>query len=186
MHNICYLEEAENVNRAEVLEYIESTARVDGDGYSGPLKWHTEIPPMENRDAAQKKIESLDRGWYDDHAVRYYSYENAEETKKMKDIKRQIKETQEKSANYAKEHSVMMFKSEFVGCKNCGSKIAKKYLRNDHCPVCYKDLRSETTLKTLEGYKEKIEKLWQAVEDEKKKQINKREVRWLIKYEYHS
>lgn len=186
MHNVNYLDRPENVDRSEVLEYIETVAEEDGDGYSGPIKWHTEIPPLESWEAAQKKIEKLDRGWYDDHAVRYYSYSNAEETKKIKDIKRRIKETQVKIENYTKEHSVLTFKSEFVGCKKCGSKIAKRYLRSERCPVCYTDLRSETTIKTLDGYKKKIETLLKSIEDEKKKQAGKREVRWLIKYEYHS
>ena len=39
-------------------------------GYHGNLKFHEE-PVYKNRDEAMKAIEQLDKGWYDDHAVRY-------------------------------------------------------------------------------------------------------------------
>jgi hypothetical protein len=39
-------------------------------GYHGDLKFHEE-PVYKNRDEAKKAIEQLDKGWYDDHAVRY-------------------------------------------------------------------------------------------------------------------
>ena len=42
----------------------------ESSGYHGNLKFHTE-PVYANREAALAAIERLDKGWYDDHAVRY-------------------------------------------------------------------------------------------------------------------
>lgn len=39
-------------------------------GYHGNMTIHNDII-CKNREEAEKKIEQLDRGWYDDHAVRY-------------------------------------------------------------------------------------------------------------------
>lgn len=39
-------------------------------GYHGDLKFHKE-PVYKNRDEAKAAITKMDRGWYDDHAVRY-------------------------------------------------------------------------------------------------------------------
>ena len=39
-------------------------------GYHGNLTFHKE-PVYRNREEAEKAIEKFDKGWYDDHAVRY-------------------------------------------------------------------------------------------------------------------
>ena len=39
-------------------------------GYHGDLTFHKE-PVYKNREEAMAAIEKLDKGWYDDHAVRY-------------------------------------------------------------------------------------------------------------------
>ena len=42
----------------------------ESSGYHGDLKFHKE-PVYKNRDEAMEAISKLDKGWYDDHAVRY-------------------------------------------------------------------------------------------------------------------
>ena len=39
-------------------------------GYHGNMTFHKE-PVYKNREEAEKAIDKMDRGWYDDHAVRY-------------------------------------------------------------------------------------------------------------------
>lgn len=186
MHNIHYCSDPENVDRGKVMAYITDYAERDGDGYVGPMHWHDEIPPLEDRAAAEAKIKELDKGWYDDHAVRYYDHSDAKPTKKMGEIAQRRAETKEKMKQYAAAHSVRSFKADFVGCPNCGSKLARKRLTSERCPVCYTDLRSETTLKKLEEYGQKIERLDDQIEQEKKKQKAARKIMWLVKFEYHS
>ncbi len=184
-HIVGYMEVSENCDRAGVLADIQFEAEREGDGYPGGVKWHDNVGPLGSRDEAEKWIRDHDNGWYDDHAVRFYSYYNAKTTKKMDDIRRRIGETSEKLAKYTKEHSVQKQKAEFIGCSECGSKLARNRLRGEICPVCGTDLRSKTTLETIKGYEDKIKSLWEKIEEEKKKQKNIRETLWLVKYEYH-
>lgn len=42
----------------------------ESSGYHGQITFHKE-PVYKNREEAEAAIEKLDRGWYDDHAVRF-------------------------------------------------------------------------------------------------------------------
>jgi hypothetical protein len=75
---------------------------------------------------------------------------------KFKSLWIRISETQTKKLAYAKEHSVRNFKAKLVACPSCESKVNKKFVKYDKCPVCDKDLRSKTTINTLRGYEDKI------------------------------
>jgi hypothetical protein len=185
MHNIGYMSQPENVKRDWVMSVISQEAEDNGDGYYGPMHWHDEIKPLENREAAEARIKQLDRGWYNDHAVRYYSYDDAKVTNKMVEYRQQIAKLQKKKAEYAEKNSVRNFKADYIGCKQCGSKVSRKHLCTDFCPVCHNDLRSETTKTTLLNYDARIRELWNKIEEEKKKQKSAKKTMWLIKYEYH-
>ena len=71
-HAIRHLDYHCSVSEKAILRDINSCAydREESSGYHGNLKFHTE-PVYKTRDEAQKAIEKLDKGWYDDHAVRY-------------------------------------------------------------------------------------------------------------------
>lgn len=182
-HVVGYLSEKENCNRKLVMSAIVERAERDGDGYDGGVKWHDEVKPLANRDEAEAFIRAKDNGWYDDHAVRYYDYSGAKVTKKIGELQTKARELAEKRAAYEKEHSVRTFKAALISCHKCGSKLAREYLKSDRCPLCYTDLRSDTTLETLKKYEERKKEVLEQIEKEKQKQTG--EVRWLIKYEYH-
>ena len=79
------------------------------------------------------------------------------------------------------------FKSDFVGCKHCGSKINREYIRSNACPVCRGDMRSDTTQKRLENMRAKVNRLSNDIKDEEKKLAEKHgQVCWLVKFEYHT
>ena len=185
-HAINYITEPENVDKKAVMASIQEVAARDGDGYPGRVKWHSELPVYESYEEAEKMIQRLDNGWYDDHAVRFYDYRNATRTKKIDELYQRIKETRDKRVAYANEHSVKNLKAEYVGCPKCGSKISRKHIGDrNRCPVCGQDLRSKTTLEKLQSYDDKIKALNEMIDVEKKKQTSARRVMWLIKYEYH-
>jgi hypothetical protein len=71
-HAIRHLDYHCSVSEKAILRDINSFAydREESSGYHGNLKFHAE-PVYKTRDEAQKAIEKLDKGWYDDHAVRY-------------------------------------------------------------------------------------------------------------------
>lgn len=97
---------------------------------------------------------------------------------KVKALQKRIDETRSKYDKYINEHRVGDFKSAFIGCPECLSKINKKYFiklkettQLDKCPVCHASMMSETMKKTLDGYKEKIKALEKEQEAEKKKNL---------------
>ena len=83
-------------------------------------------------------------------------------------------------------------KSEFLGCKNCGSRLAVKYLRGNQCPLCRADLRPKTTLDRLRTMEENIVELIKQVDDLSRaenakaaERAKKCETFWLVRIEYH-
>lgn len=114
------------------------------------------------------------------YGVRFLSYDNVKPSKKVEELRRRIDETYVKSVEYGKMHSVKNFKSTYVGCPKCGSRLKADLVFGDRCPLCHTDLRSETTLKTLARYKEKINELKKRELEEVKKAEAKADVCWLI------
>lgn len=185
MHNIGYLVEKENCNKSKVMTHIMEIAERDGDGYdTGQMHWHDRQAPLKNRDEAEKFIKDHDRGWYDDHAVKFYCHDNVKTTKKMTEIRERIKSINLKRDEYTRDHSVKKLKAAFVSCPKCGSKLAREKLWGEQCPLCRTDLRSKTTLDTLKRYQERIDEEYAKLKAEQEKQQG--EICWLIKYEYHS
>lgn len=121
---------------------------------------------------------------YSDGAVRFKKA--AEPTKKAKDLMRKIENVKQTAKDFAAAHSVSTFKADFIGCKGCGSKIAKKFISNDRCPLCRTDLRSETTRKTMDEYKNHIDVLQKRLDEEEKKNNEKAgDIYWLTHQEIY-
>ncbi len=74
-------------------------------------------------------------------------------------------------------------KSEFRGCKKCGSKIATKFIKEHYCPVCssHEFIETETDkkkyLNVTQKYKEQSAKVKKM--EEKYKDINKKN-KWVV------
>lgn len=137
-----------------------------------------------NQEKAEQWINDHDRGWYTDYAVRFY--DNAPSSKKMLKIKEKIKEENEKRDQYIVSHSVQKRASKFIGCPHCGSKIAKKYIRNEHCPACGGELRPKSTIDRIEAYDRNIDQLrkkYVQLDAENRKKNGK--LVWLAKVEVH-
>lgn len=71
-HAIRYLDYHCSVSERAIMKDIERFAYdpQESSGYHGDLTFHKE-PVYKNRDEALEAIVKLDRGWYNDHAVRY-------------------------------------------------------------------------------------------------------------------
>lgn len=69
-HSIGYLEYHCSTSEKQILKDLNRFAfdSEETSGYHGGLVFHKDIV-CKNRDEAVKKIEELDNGWYDDHAV---------------------------------------------------------------------------------------------------------------------
>lgn len=82
------------------------------------------------------------------------------------------------------------FKSQYLGCKKCGSKLNKDYLKSNKCPLCHEDMRSDTVLKNIARLRNLEKELGKAIREEElrlsEKAGKKCEILWLVKVEYHT
>ena len=71
-HAIQYLDYHCSTSEKAILKDLNSFAYdpQESSGYHGGMKFHSE-PVYRNREEAMEAIQKLDKGWYDDHAVRY-------------------------------------------------------------------------------------------------------------------
>ena len=186
MHNIFHLKYPKNTNKKQILLDVERIAREDGDGHYGKITFHDNII-CDSEEEAIEKIKQLDNGWYDDHAVLYRDYDNVKPTAAMIKINEKKKTLFEQKKVYISSHLVKDQKADFIGCKSCGSKIARKYMNSSNkCPVCFTDMRSKTVLDKIEWYDKKREELDSKYKELQKAQKDKAELCWCVKIEYHS
>lgn len=116
----------------ELANYVAKRCFQEG-GHLSKIRW-IDSEPCANEDEAHEKIERLDKGWYDCIAVKYYDTCNVPETEKIKTLRAASTQAYRKCNELSAAFHFANAKSEYIGCKNCGSKIARKYLRRNFCP----------------------------------------------------
>lgn len=192
-HNIDHWVRPENVNKkafeADINEYVRQHTRGEGGhGLDSSIRWIDHI--CDNREDAMEYIRSHDKGWYDQLAVKYYDYPKLEPTKTMLALQERLRAEQEKRVAYAAAHAVTTFKAEYIGCPECGSKLKRTLLRGNACPLCRAEMRSKTTMETLQRYDANCAELSKKIKEEERKMQGKMrkqaKVMWLIKTEYHT
>ncbi len=94
---------------------------------------------------------------YIPHDVVVMYYGEAEPTDEMKKLGTKITETGSQLEKFLKDRSVLSFQSKSIGCKKCGSQLAKEYLKDDFCPLCGNDLRAPSTIEGEAQYRQRID-----------------------------
>lgn len=187
-HNVNYSVYAENVNKDRVQAEWDAVARVEGrgEGASGlPEKICWFVPIMDNIEEAKEYIRIHDSGDYAQLAVRFRM--PTERSKKTAELEERLSIARGKFQVLNQKPHFADVKSEFIGCKNCGSRIAAKYLKGNFCPVCHADMRPETVRKRLNALSENIEKAEKAYQEGIRADAKKsKTVKWLVKTEYHT
>jgi DNA repair exonuclease SbcCD ATPase subunit len=187
-HNIEYFDYAEKKNRkqieADLDTYVAHRTYQEGGHGTGGIRWLDHILEKDY-DSAKKYIEDHDRGWYDCLAVKYYEPVNSQNDAKAKELHDAVKAAmdlynQRETMKYPK-----TIQAAFITCKNCKSKINKEYIRANFCPVCNEDLRPEHILKSIEAAEKKYHRA-AVKENDYRLKHSKKEVRWLVKIEYHT
>ena len=186
MHNIEHYNYPITANKNEILAELSTmveheTWREGGAGIRA-IRWNDFV--CQNYEEAEKWIESHDKGFYDQLAVKYWSpmpFRNEKTKELSQKIDEANKEYYAKNAElYPKTRT-----SEFIGCGMCKSKLATKHVKSNFCPVCGKDLRPETNLKRIAAAKTKLENARKKYNEYIDKHA-KKELRWLVKIEYHT
>lgn len=177
--------------RSEIMRAAEEYAFRNTDrcenpsgSYHGNMHVH-DRPICESEEEAEKMIESWDTGWYSDHAVQFKDKSVLKPTKQMIALNERKQKLINDRDEYKEKHSLKNRKSELVGCKNCGSKIATSFLKNHFCPVCGKDLWADYILERIKKYNADIKDVERQYNELKKKQSGKCPIRWLVKVEVH-
>lgn len=187
-------------NRKDIMKVAENFAFYNTDrgenydgSYHGNMTIHDNII-CDNIEQAKNKINQLDNGWYDDHAVQFYDIPKIKPTKQMLNILAKIDENKIKKNEYEEKHKIQNLKSKLITCPNCGSRIAKDYTESQKCPVCKKqDLRANYIIERLNKFDEdnnKLLKQYKKIEQERKdkqseKFKGKAPIKWLVKIEVH-
>ena len=182
-----------NCDKKKVQEYFDSIARHEDyfEGASGlpaSIRWLNDVV-LENKESAEKWIEDNENPWYDQLAVKYHEYPELKLSAKYKTLQDRLSSLQKSYKELSSKFHFSNAKSEFIGCKSCGSRIRRKHLKGNYCPVCGKDLRPISILERIKKAKEKYERLQAALEEEKrqmeKKQIKNSKLMYLVKVEFH-
>ena len=187
-HNIKYYEYPRNVNKNSVKKNLDNfVAHEDWqEGCSGlynPIRWLGD-KIYSSEEEAHEAINKLDKGWYDNLAV---LYEMAHEPKddNVTALQKKVRDAHDE---YVRRDSILYSQtvtSALIGCKKCGSRLVRTYLKTNKCPVCHEELRPEHMIKSVEAAKNKWDRSNRDLREYTKKH-GKREIMWLVKIEYHT
>lgn len=190
MHNIHHVVYSVNISKATITNEINAHVEQEtwgegGHGLNQPIRFIDKV--MSDYDSAKQFLKDNDRGWYDQLAVKFKDIPRDKTTKKLEELKQKRKELWKVFSENSNKVNATEFKAEFIGCKHCNSKINKVYIKSNYCPVCNADMRSETTLKKIQATKIKLNNLDADIKEEERKLAEKHgDIKWLVKYEYHT
>ena len=190
MHNIEYFSYEENIKRDWVQQKLDHyVAQEDWQegckGLARPIRWLEDGGICEDMDAAEAFITAHDRGNYDQLAVRYYLHIEPKDSKALQALKDRHFRAFQRWKDMLAELWASGLKADYVGCRACGSKLKREYIKSNFCPVCHCDLRPNTMLATIKKAKDAAGKADKTVAEYIKKHGTKK-VSWLVKIEYHT
>ena len=152
--------------------------------YHGNMTIHDNVI-CETYEDAMNKIDGWDTGWYSDHAVQFKDKSVLKPSKTMLTLKARMDKMDKDREEYIEKHSLKERKSEYIGCKECGSKLSTKHLKGTKCPLCGKELRAEYIIDRIKKYDTDIKEMSKKYKELKKKQAGKCPIKWLVKVEVH-
>lgn len=188
MHNVEFKTYPEKVDKAKVKKELDHYVAMQDwqegcKGLAHDIRWLDE-KVYSCYEEAEDAIGKLDKGWYDQIAVKYYEPVAFMDEKRQQLEQKRIKAMDEYHLRDLKVYPKTLT-SAFHECKKCGSRLAVPHLQTNFCPVCKADLRPEYILKSIAAAEEKLkaanERLSDYIDKHSKKQIY-----WLVKIEYHT
>lgn len=189
MHNIehrtCPLKCDRKKVEAEINKYVsQKTWEEGGGGLVNPIRW-LDMAPYASYEEAEAAIRRLDSGWYDSLAVRYEMHHQPGDSAKFTELRNKLNEAYKEYERRDRILYAETVTSNLITCRVCGSKLARTYLKTNMCPVCRSEIRPDHMLKSVSVAEERWHRAQKAVEDYEKKH-GKKEICWLIKFEYHT
>ena len=194
MHEIEYFDYNYTTSQKTISDNLTSYARRNSD--SGGLYYgiqFKESTPFDSREKAYDYIQKIDKS-YANICVPYLDYPNIKiDESKLKELNdKYVALHNEYYARRDKQfYTTETVKSQYLGCKACGSRLAVKYLRGNRCPLCNTEMRPDTEMKRLDALKARFDKAGddlakaRAKGEEKAKKGVKPTKMWLCKIEFH-
>lgn len=185
-HNIEYYDYDEKIDKVKVELDLNAHAACAGrgegsTGLGSKIRWLDKVCDTEAD--AHDYIKSVDKGWYDQIAVRYRV---PIETAKVKGLRNRLNEARKNASEINAVIHYSTVKAAFVSCPNCKSKISRPYIKSNFCPVCRADLRPATVLARVKKAAQKCLDLEDKLRQAEREAAKKGKVRWLIKIEHHT
>lgn len=78
---------------------------------------------------------------------------------KMVSLEKRLHEKEERLATYTSAQNEKKFTAAFVSCPHCKSRVNRDFIHPPLCPVCGKDMRSDTAVKTITTLEETVKDL---------------------------
>lgn len=200
MHNIEYRTFNENVDKEKALReisaYVSAQAYLEGGNGIRKIRW-LDARVLDNEDLATDYLKTHDNGNYDCLAVRFYQFDQPVTSDKIKALEDKLTSLYREWQTRDREVYLEGISAAYVSCKHCGSRLNTEMIRNGRpnsrkncCPVCLEDLRPASTLHKIEAVKARYEKAdadldaaRAALEKKMQKFAN---LKWLVKFEYHT
>jgi hypothetical protein len=92
---------------------------------------------------------------------------------KMVSLEKRLHEKEERLASYTSAQNEKKFTAAFVSCPHCKSRVNRDFIHPPLCPVCGKDMRSDTAVKTITTLEETVKDLKKRYEDTARKYNSK-------------
>lgn len=92
---------------------------------------------------------------------------------KMVSLEKRLHEKEERLATYTSAQNEKKFTVAFVSCPHCKSRVNRDFIHPPLCPVCGKDMRSDTAVKTITTLEETVKDLKKRYEDTARKYNSK-------------
>lgn len=190
-HSIEYASYPENVNKERVQKEWDRVAAAEGrrEGATGlyrKIRWLPDV--LGSRDEAEKFLNSRIGGKdYDQVAVRYRKL--VKEPAYVIAARTAFNEATKRYGELNMPVHYASVKAKFVACKNCGSSLAREYLRSNRCPLCGVDMRPASKLDAIEKAGKNVEKArakMAEAEEKAAKENKNKELLWLVRVEYHT
>lgn len=197
-HSIEYYNFPITESKDLITEVVNRVSRCYGDARSNlpnNIRWLDSGTPFACYDDAVDYINRIDRGDYDQIAVRYRA--TPKNSKDVEETKQRLGKAQDalRAASYQGNYPSTRT-SRFISCPGCKSKFNTEKLAefvtrsgNNRCPLCRHDLRPNSTIeahnKRLAIAAATVDKALEALHEVERRAAKDGEIRWCIKIEYH-
>ena len=199
-HNPTYREFNYSENTKEIEKglraFVERKCYEEG-GSLSPIRWLKD-KVFNSYDEAVDWLEETDRGWYDNRAVVFKSYDGIKVPKKSSKYESLLvkhREVYNKLIELQREDHFKNLKIKNVTCKNCRSVIQiDRLMGRNICPICGYSLLPQSKQNKIAEYKKKLGTIQKQIDDEDRLyrsklssiRVPKENYRWLVYFDYHT